>query len=429
MDILIACDTYSPHINGAAIFTKHLAEGMARRGHRVGVVAPSATGRQSIEEIDGVTIYRCMSFAPPVFREFRYTPLIATDIAAKWAVEDFKPTIIHAQSYFGISNAVLNQAQRLGIPTIGTNHAMPENFAHYYHLPGPLERQFIKLGWFHVKHVFSKVDLVTSPTPSAANLLTATGFDRPVLAISNGIDLQRFQPATNKTLLRKQLDLPLDLPLFLSVGRLEPEKQLDWVLKGFAKTVKLHPSHLVIVGKGQELPKLQALAKELHISERVTFAGFVSDELLPTYYAACDVFVAAGIAELQSIVTLEAMASGLPVVGVNAVALPELIKPGENGFLFEVGDIAKLSQHLSTMAGSPELCHEFGKHSLTAVQRHNMDSVLDEFEETYRQVLAGHTTSPRPKKIAAAQRLAALLAGHDASVVPPTPSKHQNKGE
>lgn len=393
MNILIACDTYPPNVNGAATFTANLASGLAARGHRVGVMAPSATGKASTEEHDGVTIYRSFSFPVPTFQEFRYTPLGVTELAARRVIETFKPEIVHAQSYFGLSNAAISHAVRRNISTVGTNHAMPENLVHYYHLPPLLERQLVRLGWFHVAKVFDKVDIITSPTASAAALLQQKGFSRPVRPISNGIDLQRFRPGKNKYALRSALHLPLHLPIFLTVGRLVPEKQLDRVIRGFTQSLRSRPAHLVIAGSGQELHRLQALSYRLGSNQAITFAGFVPDNDLPSLYGAVDAFISAGTAELQSIVTLEAMASSLPIIAANSIALPELVSHQKNGFLFEQEDINQLASHISLLAASADLRQQFGQQSLAAVQPHSMDSVLEQFETTYAEALISEQSS------------------------------------
>jgi len=154
-----------------------------------------------------------------------------------------------------------------------------------------------------------------------------------MLAISNGIDLKRFNPANDPEPARATYNLP-HKPILLFVGRMDKEKNVDIVLRAVAAARKVVDFHFVAAGHGAEERKLKKLAQSLGIAEQVTFTGFVPDELLPSLYAAADCFVNAGIAELQCIVAMEAMATGLPIIGARAVALPELIHHGENGYLF-----------------------------------------------------------------------------------------------
>jgi len=126
---------------------------------------------------------------------------------------------------------------------------------------------------------------------------------------------------------------------------------------------------------GAEQVKLKALTSDLGSQKTLLFTGFIPNEDLPVFYASSDCFVIAGIAELQSIVTMEAMASGLPVIGVNAVALPELIHHQENGFVYEEGDSKSLSGFISTIFSDKALHEKMSQksleiYSITILTRH-----------------------------------------------------------
>ena len=94
----------------------------------------------------------------------------------------------------------------------------------------------------------------------------------------------------------------------------------------------------------------------------------------------------AGIAELQSIVTMEAMASGLPVLAVNAVALPELVHNGENGYLFDLDNENILAEHIGDIFSNPALRERMAKQSLEFIIRHDINKSISDFETLYRQV-------------------------------------------
>jgi glycosyltransferase involved in cell wall biosynthesis len=111
--------------------------------------------------------------------------------------------------------------------------------------------------------------------------------------------------------------------------------------------------------------------------------GALDDDEIPFAYAAMDVFVNAGTAELQSLVTLEAMATGRPVVAVDAGALPHLVDHGGNGFLYRHGTPAELAGRLETLLTDPDLLRRAGRRSLEMVAAHTLDSTLDTFETLY----------------------------------------------
>ena len=111
------------------------------------------------------------------------------------------------------------------------------------------------------------------------------------------------------------------------------------------------------------------------------------DEDLPNLYKIADCFIIAGTAELQSLVTMEAMASGLPVVGVNAMALPELIHDGENGYLFELDNIESLTQSLIKILSDEKLRKQMGDKSLEIIQAHDINNSMVTFESLYQSML------------------------------------------
>jgi glycosyltransferase involved in cell wall biosynthesis len=119
----------------------------------------------------------------------------------------------------------------------------------------------------------------------------------------------------------------------------------------------------------------------------VVFTGFVPDDDLPYLYSVSDVYVGAGAAELQGIAVMEAMATGLPVLAANAVALPELVKEGENGYLFSL-DPADLADKMLKMLSQQESWTGMGEKSLAYIQVHDAPSALSQLECLYREVVS-----------------------------------------
>ena len=114
------------------------------------------------------------------------------------------------------------------------------------------------------------------------------------------------------------------------------EKNLDLLLDGFSILSKEDPQvRLVLVGEGPAKKHYQKNVQDRGLSDKVLFTGFISDEELPSTYAACDAFTIASKFETQGLAALEAMATGKPVAGINFRAVAEMVRPGENGYLFE----------------------------------------------------------------------------------------------
>jgi glycosyltransferase involved in cell wall biosynthesis len=169
------------------------------------------------------------------------------------------------------------------------------------------------------------------------------------------------------------------------VGRLTTEKQIDVVLRAIAKLDPALDVRFDIVGSGDQRRNLEQLVAELNLGDRVHFHGHTTDEELRALLTNASLFVIASIAELQSIATMEAMASGLPIVAADAVALPHLVHDGENGYLFRPGDVDDLAAKLTTvLTQAPEERLRMQRCSLAGVKVHDMTRTLDTFEALYR---------------------------------------------
>lgn len=385
MKILIASDTFYPDVNGASYFTHRLATQLAKRGNQVFVVAPAQGLRSQVKKEGDLTVLRAGSVPILLYPKFRISPLVISQKAIKKFVAETRPDIIHIQNHFFIGRAVVRAARELGIPVMGTNHFMPENLVHYARIP-KVEESLKKLGWKTFRGVFKHMELVTTPTQTAANLLKRIGWKKEVIPLSCGIDLERFNPNKDGSYIHEKFNIP-KRPTLLFVGRLEKEKRIETIIRALPLILKRTDAQIVLVGPGSLKDSLRKLSEELGIADRVIFPGFIPDEDLPNLYRAADIFVIAGIAELQSIATMEAMASGLPVIACNAMALPELARDGENAFLFEDGDYETLAGEAIKILTNDSLRKEMAQKSLKIIARHDINKVMGEFEALYKRAI------------------------------------------
>ena len=203
MRVLIVTDTYPPHVNGAAYFTYRLAQRLTEHSHQVEVIAPSRSGRQEKYLQDKVTTLGIRS-VPLYINNMRIAMPRLDQRTITSAIRQFQPDIIHAQGHFWLSRAVVRQAKKSHIPIVGTNHFMPDNLTHYLHLPPTVVARLNAKLWQQCIAYFLSLDAVTTPTQTAANLLTEHGFTKPVQVISNGIDLEKFNPNYDTQALRKK---------------------------------------------------------------------------------------------------------------------------------------------------------------------------------------------------------------------------------
>ncbi len=260
---------------------------------------------------------------------------------------------------------------------------MPENLLYFSYLPDTLETRLQGRAWKEIQKVFGQLDAVSTPTQTAASLLERFHFPQSVTPISNGVDRKRFRPDLNGQYLRKRYNIP-EKPTLLYVGRLDKEKNIDLIINAFSLASQKVDAHLIIAGSGTLLGALKILSNERGIQEKITFTGFIADEDLPHLYCVADVFIVAGTAELQSIVTMEAMASGLPIIAANAVALPELVHDKKNGFLFKPGNIKEVAENMYTLLTDPNLRKNMSQESLNIIEKHDIQKTIHQFELFYQ---------------------------------------------
>jgi glycosyltransferase involved in cell wall biosynthesis len=236
--------------------------------------------------------------------------------------------------------------------------------------------------WRDLVHVYRQAAVVTTPTPRAAELLWDKGFPWQPQAISCGIDLAHY--ATQRPLGGTGVSV-------LFVGRLDKEKNVDELLRAVAAVPSARAE---IVGDGSCRTSLTQLAKHLGVADRVRFHGFVSDEDLVAAYKNADLFCMPGTAELQSLATMEAMAAGLPVVAADAMALPHLVRPEVNGFLYPPGDIEQLAAAIAILAADPVTRGHMGYAGQQAIAAHSLGDTLDAFEDVYLETTGHSATRP-----------------------------------
>ncbi|HEU4807806.1 MAG TPA: glycosyltransferase, partial [Homoserinimonas sp.] len=371
----MGCDTFPPDVNGAANFASRLAAGLTNRGHQVHVEAPAFSSRHGrfTEEHDGAsfTVHRVYSWRWFPHDWLRFVLPWRSQAHAARILDLVKPDVVHIQSHIVVGRGLARQAKKRGIRVIGTNHFMPENMIEHTLLPKFLRRTAISIAWNDAAKTFQLCEAVTTPTRKAASFLEAETSVTGVHAISCGINASLYTPSFE----------PRQGNRIVFVGRVTGEKQIDVLLKAVATLDPELDVQLDIVGGGDQLKELQQLAVQLGIRDRVHFTGYVTDADLRAILTRATVFAMPSIAELQSIATMEAMASALPIVAANAMALPHLVHQGVNGYLFDPGSVADLADKLTKVLRTPDAeLRRFKEASLKFIEAHDIERTLTTFE-------------------------------------------------
>lgn len=388
MKILIAADLHWPTINGVATFSRNLAHGLAARGHEVVVIAPSQTGRRHKEIDENYVIERTRALPFPFYQNFRISMMPQAEVRA--IIKKFKPDVIHIQMLMGNGRAAMIYGKKFGIPIVATNHAMPENLLDNLKLLAPFAKPIGYMIKEYGARFHSNADYVTLPTQAAIDLFDGNidDINVPIKAISNGIDLSKFKPGKTPAELLKKYNIPTDVPVVTYLGRLDSEKHVGILVRAFAKVLKITKAHLMIVGSGNDFENLTELAEALNIADKVTLTGRIPEEDKPGIHRIGKVFVMPSPAELQCISMLEAMASGLPVIGVNDGALHELAQDGKNGYLVKTDDVDAVADKIVKLLGDEKIREKMAKESVKIAKTHDIEHTLDEFEDIYDHVIA-----------------------------------------
>lgn len=389
MKILFSADVPNYFIAGSTTFMKQLANRLYKRGHEVSILCASRNWKNESYMDERIRIFGISSFPSLIQNNLRIAFPIGVNRQIIHAFEQFQPDIIHVQSHGPLPSSVTKVAKQFDLPTIGTNHFVPENIFYHLLIPKMIQPVIRRLMWKHCHAIFRRLDCITTPTKTAGEVLKTSGFDKYVITVSNGIDLPMFNVKiisdSTKDLLRQKYNIR-KIPTLLSVGRLDPEKNMKNLIKSIPMVLKEMTMQLIIVGTGTESKYLKKLVKKLNLKQNIIFTDYIPNEDLITMYGIADCFVMPGTAELQGISLMEAMASGLPAIAANAMALPELVKDGVNGFLFPYDEISTLAKCIVMILKDKKLQKKMGERSLEVIKNHSLEHTVDLFESIYKDL-------------------------------------------
>jgi glycosyltransferase involved in cell wall biosynthesis len=307
-------------VGGAERLLAGHAEGLAARGHDV-IVCSGAPGPEGTH--GGTRVVR-----------IGRTPSTPRKAAA--AVRELRPDAVLGYQP-ACALGALRAAARRSIPTFYVfSSSWPQEYATRRRSP---RRALHALRWA-VEHACLRASdrIVVLSEYSAAKVRKVHGSVRsPIAVVPGGVDTDQFSPNGGRHAARARLHLPAEGPLLVSVRNLVPRMGLDNLLSAMPKVLWTFPrARLVLAGAGPLRRALEAQAARLGVADRVTFAGFVPEELLPDYYRAADLAVLPTRAlEGFGLATIEALACGTPVLGTPVGATPEILAPLEPGLLTE----------------------------------------------------------------------------------------------
>jgi 1,2-diacylglycerol 3-alpha-glucosyltransferase len=337
MNILMLTNTYTPHVGGVARSVETFAAEYRNRGHKVLVIAPEFEN-QPANEIDVVRIPAIQNFNGSDFSVALPIPGLLKDI-----LETFQPDIVHSHHPYLLGMTALRIARYRQLPLVFTHHTMYEQYTHYVPLDSPVFSRFvIELATRYA----NLCDQVFAPSESIAELLHQRGVKSPITVIPTGVDIARFRHGDGAQF-RSTHTISEKAFLVGHLGRLAPEKNLKFLTTAVAQFLKKNPhAEFLVVGSGPSELLIREIFDQAGLTKRLHIVGILRSVDLINAYHAMNVFAFASRSETQGMVLTEAMAAGLPVVGLDAPGVREVIKDKQNGRLLAEPSIEKFSDCL-----------------------------------------------------------------------------------
>jgi len=372
---------YHPVVNGVVRSVASFREILTKQGHIVFIFAQSANEYEDDEPF----IFRYPSLSLPLPVD------IATVIPVSSFVDQLLPTlkldVIHTHHPILLGQTAASKAADLNVPLVFTFHTQYWEYTHYVPFPQEAIQDFLKNAIHSWLKVFMrKCQHIVIPSESIKEILIKDyGLEDHYTVIPTGTDLKPFLRADGNTL--RQSQGWQDDKVIISIGRLAHEKNWETLLRAAAQVYAHHPNmRLVLIGDGPDKQTLEALATELGIAERVSFTGRLPFEDIPTYLRAADMFSFASVTETQGLVTIEAMAAGLPVVAVDGSGTHDIVDHGKDGFLVE-NDSNALATAISEMLCNPQQMKQFGINALKKAKTFDINRLAKQMVKVYEQAI------------------------------------------
>ncbi|MDY6878537.1 MAG: glycosyltransferase [Chloroflexota bacterium] len=385
MRIAIFSNTYKPVVSGVVTSIALFRRGLIEVGHDVHIIAPEYEDYESDEPY----VFRFPALNLPDRLDLSVVIPFKTTMAP--TVRGIKPSLIHSQHPFVMGDLAAAFARDLNLPLVFTFHSRYDEYAQRYvpivpELAGIVTEEI-------VRRYLEKCTHVVAPTPSARDsILRVLGTDIPVTVVPMPIDLSMYHGLDP---LRVRAALGLEkTELLLYVGRLAEEKNLDLLLRAFARIVPARPqARLLVVGRGPRERNLRRKARKLGLSEHVILTGPIPHSEVPHYVAAADLFVFSSVAETQGLVLIEAMAAGTPVVAVEAPGPMDVLAEG-GGLLVPGQEDAFAEAVLGLLANEPRR-RALGEQAARAARRYDIPVATARLLTVYEAAVAA---GPRDRK-------------------------------
>jgi glycosyltransferase involved in cell wall biosynthesis len=346
------------------------------RGHEVHLI--SSRFAEGYEGFDRrIRMHQLVSLFPKLWRVSGYLSGIAWLFQVRAMIMRIKPDIVNAH-YVGVTAylAVAARFHPLVLTAWGSDIL--------------IEAKQNGIRRFLTRYSLKKADLITCDGENTREEMTKLGANvDKIRIIYHGVDTEKFNPNQRNYRLKNELELAIS-PSIISVRMLEPIYDVESLVKAMSTLTRRIPrAKLIITGDGEQRNFLENLAKSLGISNLVRFIGRIPYDELPKYFASADVYVSTSLSDGGiAVSTLEAMASGLPIVVTDCGDIRKWITDGENGFIVPLRDPEAIAAKVICLLESEDTRVKFGKLAREVVeQRADYEKEMRKVEKLYEELV------------------------------------------
>ncbi|MCK4726833.1 MAG: glycosyltransferase [Anaerolineales bacterium] len=377
MRIAMMVDLYKPHISGVtnvvALTKKHLES----IGHKVYVFTFGSLDYVDDEE----NIIRSPGL-----------PLLDTgfhlNLSYSRTARNLLQTmdIVHIHHPFISGSLAMRFCRPRGIPIVFTNHTRYDLYAQAYlpMLPGAVSETALDA---YLSSFCRSCDLVIAPSKGIQHVLAGYGIVDRVVVVPNGVDIQPYMDC-DQPMDRDNFGYDKNDIVLVYVGRIGPEKNLPFLLRAYAGVAQaVEQAKLLIVGEGPERENLEDRLNHMGLNKYVTFTGRIPYEQVPAFLAMADIFVTASASEVHPLSVIEALATGLPVLGIDSPGVGDIIEDGINGQLVSQGDISAYTAKLTRLIVDRELRIHLGAQAKLDSSSYAIDRTVGLLCDNYNEIL------------------------------------------
>jgi 1,2-diacylglycerol 3-alpha-glucosyltransferase len=376
MNIGFFADCWEPQINGVVVSMKNLKTALEHREHRVYTYAPVIGAEKRTSE----DVFRQRAVTYPFQKEFfMASPLFHKALRR---ARGQRIDIVHGHTEFSLGLVGAAVARHLCVPFVFTLHTLWKYYSHYFFW-GLLPQNLLSA---LLRRFYLRPDYYVAPSTKIKSYLEKEfRINAHIETIPTGLDLTPFsRPVTTeeRCAFRRRHHLREDDIVMIFAGRLGREKSINLLLQALPPLLIRHPRlKLLLVGDGPAREELELLALALGVRPAVAFTGYLRGERMALAYRAADFYVIASTTESQGLVTVEAMASGLPAVVREDIAGIDILGDRANGLVWK--DQADFARAIDTLLTRPALEADLRKRSLARACAFTLEKFGERMEAFY----------------------------------------------